>query len=252
MLAVLAGQLRAQGDVGALLLVVNGLAQIMQQAGALGNLHIGAHFGGHEAGQVAYLDGVLEHVLPIAGAVFHAAQQAHDFGVQAMLAGLKDGLLAGFLDGLFHVALGLLHHLLNAGGVDAAVLQQLFNGQAGGLAADGVKGRYDDGLGGVVDDEVNAGGCLQRADVAALTADNAALHVVVGQADDRHGALGHMVAGTALDGGGDDVAGLFVALLAGLELDVAHKGGGVMVGFLLHTADDDLGGLVGGDARDAL
>ena len=72
----------------------------------------------------------------------------------------------------------------------------------------------------VVDDEVHAGQGLQGADVAALTADDPALHLVVGQGDHRHGGLGHMVGGTALDGQGDDLPGLGVRLVleAGLDL----------------------------------
>jgi hypothetical protein len=91
--------------------------------------------------------------------------------------------------------------------VDAAV-RQLLERDARGLAADRVEAGQDDGLGRVVDDDVDAGGLLERADVAALAADDAALHLVGRQADDGDGALGGVVGGDALDGEREDVARL--------------------------------------------
>ena len=52
------------------------------------------------------------------------------------------------------------------------------------LAADAVERREDDRVRRVVDDEVDAGQMLERADVAALAADDPALHVVGGELDD--------------------------------------------------------------------
>ena len=53
-LMVLPGQLHADGDVGALHLVVDGLAQIVEQSGPLGLGHVGADLGGQQAGDVAW------------------------------------------------------------------------------------------------------------------------------------------------------------------------------------------------------
>ncbi len=50
----------------------------------------------------------------------------------------------------------------------------------------------------VVDDEVDAGEVLQGADVAALAADDPALHVVGGELDHRHGRLGRVAGGEPL------------------------------------------------------
>ena len=61
-----------------------------------------------------------------------------------------------------------------------------------------------------------------------------------------------MVGGALLNGQGDDVAGLFLALLTGARLDLAHHGGGVVVGVLLDAADQHLAGLVLRHAGDAL
>ena len=116
--------------------------------------------------------------------------------------------------------------------------------QARGLAAHGIESGYDHGFGRVVDDQVHAGGGLQGADVAALAADDAALHIVVGQVDDGNGGLRHVVGRAALDRQGDDVAGFLFALLLGFALDVAHQHGGVMVSVLLDPVDDGLAGFV--------
>ena len=121
----------------------------------------------------------------------------------------------------FTSALGLLEHLLDAGRVDAAVRDEALERDAADLAADRVEAREDDGLGRVVDDQVDAGQLLEGADVAALAADDAALHVVARDVDDRDGRLGGVVGGDALDGDADDVAGLLVGLLAGARLGLA-------------------------------
>ena len=75
------------------------------------------------------------------------------------------------------------------------------------LASHRVEAREDDGFGRVVDDEVDAGHLLERADVAAFSADDPALHVVARDVDDRDGRLGGVVGSDPLDGNADDVAG---------------------------------------------
>ena len=72
-LPVLLGQIRTDLRMGAFHLMVNGLAQIVKQAGPLGNGHVGAHFGGHDARQMSYFDAVVQHVLAIAGTELHPA-----------------------------------------------------------------------------------------------------------------------------------------------------------------------------------
>ncbi len=70
------------------------------------------------------------------------------------------------------------------------------------LPADGVEARQDDRLGRVVDDDIDARGHLQSPDVAALAADDPALHVVGGQVDDGHRRLDDVLGGGPLDGVG--------------------------------------------------
>ena len=95
------------------------------------------------------------------------------------------------------------------------------------LAANRVVARDYDRLRRVVDDDIDAGGGLDRADVAAFAADDAALHLVVGQRDYRDGALGDELARQPLDRDRDDAFGAAVGLLARLFLDDSDVLGGV-------------------------
>ena len=251
-LVELLGQFRTNGDMRALDLVVNGLADVVQETRALGKLHVGAQLGGHDARQVGHLDGVLKHVLAVAGAVFHAAQQANQFVVNAVQVGFEDGLFAGLADLVVDLLASLLDHFLDAGGMDAAVHDELFQRDAGHLAANRIEAGDNDRLGRIVDDQIDAGRGFQGADVAALAADDAALHVIVGQGHDRHGGLRHLIGGTLLNGHGDDVARLFVALFLGAAFDVAHHDGGVMIGVLLDAGHEDVARLFHGHVGDAL
>ena len=72
----LPAELHAQVDMGALVLVVQGLADVVEQSRPLGGVDVQSQLRGHEARDVADLDGVLEDVLPVAGAVMEAAQRA--------------------------------------------------------------------------------------------------------------------------------------------------------------------------------
>ena len=138
-LLVLAGDVDADGHVAALDLVVDGLAEIVQETGALGQGNVHAELSGEQTGDLGDLDGVVEHVLTVARAVALAAEELDEIGVQAVDVRLKHGALALFLDGLVDLALGLGDHFLDAGGVDAAVLNELFERKARDLAADGIK-----------------------------------------------------------------------------------------------------------------
>ena len=93
-------------------------------------------------------------------------------------AGVVGGLLAGLAHDEVDLGAGLGDDLLDAAGVDPAIGDELGEGDPGDLAADRVEARQDDRLGRVVDDQVDAGGLLEGPDVAALAADDPALHLV--------------------------------------------------------------------------
>ena len=251
-LLILAGDVDADGHVAALDLVVDGLADIVQEAGALGGGHVDAELGSEQAGNVRNLDGVVEHILAVTGAVLHAAEQLDELGMQAVDVCLENGALALGLDGGVDLLLGLGDHFLDAGGVDASVLNELFERDARDFAPHGVEARERDGLGRVVDDEVAAGERLDGADVAALAADDAALHLVVRQRHDRHGHFAGMVGGAALDGGGDDLAGAGIGLILVLGLDLLDHECLLMHDVVLQAVDEEGLGLLDRIAGDLL
>ena len=231
---VLPGQLHTQLHVAALHLMGDGLAQIVKQTGPLGQGHIDAQLAGHQTGDMGHLDGVAQDVLAVAGAVPLTAQELHQLRVQVVDTGLVGGALALHLDGVLHLAAGLLHHVLDAGGMDAAVDDELLQSHAGHFAADGVKAGNGDGFGGVVDDQIDAGDGLEGADVAALAANDAALHIVVGQGDHGNGGFGRVIGGTALNGGGDDLAGPLIGFLLELGLHLVDLHGRLMTDLGFH------------------
>ena len=169
-----------------------------------------------------------------------------------MHVGVETGLLARLLDGGLDLGSRLSEHLLDARRVDASVGEQLGERQASDLAAHRVEARQHDGLGRVVDDEVDAGEVLEGADVASLAADDASLHVVRRQVDDRDGGLGDVVGGSALDRHREDVARPPVGVAPGLLLDLAHHLRHLVTGLVLGLLEEHLLGLHRRDARNAL
>src|SRR2546430_16875397 len=101
--------------------------------------------------------------------------------------------------------------------MSAAVLDKLGERQAVDLAPYRVEAGERHGIRCVVDDQVSPGHGFQRADVAALATDDAPLHLLVGDRDNRGRDLADRVAGVALDGDRENLARLHLCLLAGLH-----------------------------------
>jgi hypothetical protein len=124
---------------------------------------------------------------------------------------LEGGRLALAAHGGLELGLHLLDDLLDARRVDAAVGDEALDRLLGDLAAVRVEAREDDGARRVVDDQVDAGGDLERADVAALAADDAALQSSLGRSTTETVVSMRVLGGAALDGLGDDLLGLAAA-----------------------------------------
>lgn len=146
-LLVLAADVHADLDMAALDLVVQGLADVMQQAGAAGHGDVDPQLAGQQPGQPGHLHAVGQRILPKAGAVLEPADQLDQVGVQAMDAQFHHGPLAFPLHLQLQLAAALFHRLFDAGGVDAAVADQPLQGHPGHLAAGLVEGGQGDGLG---------------------------------------------------------------------------------------------------------
>ena len=205
--------------MGSLDLVADCLADIMQESAALGKHDITFEFCRHESRKMRHLDGVREHILPVTRTVAHAPEETHKLGMNAVDARLERRLLPRLLDALIDFASRLLNHLLDARGMNASVLNQLFERNACNLAAHGVKARKDDRLRCIVDDEVDARQCFEGADVAPLTPNDAPFHLIVRQCHNGYRRLCHMIGSTTLDCNAQDLTRCLVRLILRL-LDV--------------------------------
>ena len=90
LLAIATGELGADNGMRTLDVMVDSLAKIVQQAGALGGHNVQAKLGSHHAAQVGNLEGVLEHVLTKRGAVAQSTKGLNDLGVQIVDTGIHD------------------------------------------------------------------------------------------------------------------------------------------------------------------
>src|SRR5437588_6186382 len=253
-LAVLGCHFDAELHVRAVVLVGQHLADVVEQRTALGEMDVELQLGGHHAGEVGDFLGVLEDVLAVRSAVFHPSHQLHQLRVHAANAGVVHGLLARLHDAGVHVSLRLLHDLFDATGVDAAVGDQALEGQAADLTAHRLETGNDDGIGRVVDDDVDPRGGLECANVTAFATDDATLHFVRGQEHGRHARFGRLLGGDALDRERDDLFRLAIGVLLRLFRDVADERRGFVPRLVLEAGHDlELGFLCGqsGDLLEA-
>ena len=247
-LAVPAGDLRPDQRVAALDLMGQRLADVVQHRAALHQHRVHAELAGHHAGDVGGLDQVLEHVLAVRGAVAEPAEQVGELGMQVGDGQVHERVLARLDAELLDLRLAPLVGLLDALRVDPPVQDQPLQGQPAHLPAYRVEAGQQHRLRRVVDDQVDAGDRLERPDVAALPADDPALHLVAGQVQHGHHGLAGLLAGDPLDGQCHDLARALLAVGARLVLDVPDDQRGLALGLVL-DAGDQLGlGLVGGQA----
>ena len=232
--------------------VVGHLADVVQQTGAACDLGVEAQLGGHDACEVGRFAGVLQEVLSVGRTVLHLADQTDHLGVESVDAEVDCRAFADIDNLLLDLLLDFGHDLLDAGGVDAAVGDELVVGQACDLAAHGVEAREDDRLGGVIDDDLDACCGLQGADVAALAADDAALDLVALDVEHRDGVLDGRFGRYTLNRGHDDALGLLRGGHLGLFDGLVDERGGFAFGFGLHVLDQDVLGILGTHARDLL
>ena len=249
LLLVFLGELHADDCVRQFGFVVGHLADVVQQTGTACDLGVQPQFGGHDTGQIGRFAGVLQQVLPVGRTVLHLADQADQFGMQAVDAQIDGRALADLDDLLLDLLLHLGDHLLDAGGMDSAVGDELMQRQTGDLAAHGVEAAQDDRFGRVVDDDLDAGSRFQRTDVAPLAADDAALDLVALNIEDRHGVLDGRLGGHALNRGDDDPLGLLRGRQLGLLDRLVDVGGRIAFGFGLHVLDQDVLGILRTHAR---
>ena len=181
MLAVPRRDLDAELHVRALVLVRQHLANVVEQRAALRHDHVEPELGGHDAGEMRDFLRVMKDVLTVARAVLHATDQADELDVEPVRAHLVRRLLAHVLDGGVDFLPRLLDHFLDAPRMDASVGDELRERDARDLAAHRIEARDHHRIRRIVDDDVDAGRELERANVSPFAADDPPLHLVVRQ-----------------------------------------------------------------------
>ena len=231
-LAELLSDFAADFHVRAFHLMVNCLADIMQQTCTLSKHNVYAQLRSHHACQVCNLNRVVQHILTIAGAIFQTAQKLNQLRMQAMHANRKGCLLASLLNLLLNLFLSLLDHFFNTGRMNTTVVNQLFQSNAGNLAAHRIKAGNNNCLRSIVDNQVNAGQSFQSADIATLATDNAALHLIIRQTNNGNGGLSDMVSSAALNCQRDNLASLSVSIILSLLLQLLDHHCGIMLNLI--------------------
>ena len=145
-LPVFLGQLDAELGVRPFRIPVDGLADVVEEARPQGDVRVEADLPGHHGREHGHFLRVLEDVLAVARPVPELAQELDELGMDVPDLELEDGRFALLFDLHLEVGLDRLDDVLDPGRVDPAVGDELLDGQAGELPADGVEARQDDRL----------------------------------------------------------------------------------------------------------
>ena len=132
---------------------------------------------------------MLEHVLAVTAAKMKSSDKMNQLVVQTGNAHLLACFLPQLANVRIHFLLSFGNDFVNAGGMDAAVLDQFFQRESGRFPANFVESGDHDHAGSIVNDHVDTGGFFKGTNVAAFTSDDAAFHVVIGNIDRGDGHL---------------------------------------------------------------
>ena len=155
----------------------------------------------------------------------------------------EGGLFAGFLNPLLYFLLSLLHHFLNTGRMDTAIVNQFLQGNTCNLPSNGIKTGNNNRFRSIIDNQVNTSQGFQGSDVAAFPADDPAFHLVVRQIHHGNRSFSHVVCGATLDGRGNNIPGLHVRFIFRLLLHVLNHLGSVVLDIFLHGGKELLLGV---------
>ncbi len=232
--AVTLGKFCPDNGVSTFNFVVNGFAQVVQQAAHLGNGNVRAKFTCDHPRKVGSFDAVGVLVLSIAGAELETPQQFDDLRVQARYACLVSRRLALLADDLIDFFLGVVYELLNSCRVDTPIYHQFAQRALGNLAANWIKTGNRHGFGCIVNDHINSRRLFKRTNIATIAPDNAALHLVGGQCYYTHGKLTHLIGSDALNCQSDDITGAAISLELRFLVNLADFAGHIGTSIALH------------------
>src|ERR1019366_6000784 len=244
--------LAADDGVGAFDVLLDGVADVVEEADLTRLLDVVADLRGEQPRDQGGVLAVDQDIGAVPAPVAERPEKLDELRVDAGDAHLLGGRLAFLAQPVGDLGAALGHHLLDARGVDAAVDEEPFQGHLGDLPAHRLESGEDHRLGGLVDDDVDAGRRLEGSDVAPLTADDPSLQVVGGEMEDGDGGLARLLGGVALHGGDEDLATALLRLLAYPLLGGPDAFGELVVQLTLDLAEQLGPGLLLAHARDPL
>ncbi len=222
----------------------SGLADVVEERRAARDDDVGAQVGREHRGDLRGLHEVGEDVLSVGRPQAQGAEGQDQLGAQPADPGVVGSLLTGdpaaLLGARDRVGVGGL----DPARVDAPVGHECLERDLRDLAPLGVEAAEQDGRGHLVDDDVHAGQGLERPDVAALLADDPALHLLRRQLDAGDRELARRGAGEALECRGERSPRRLLCTLAGRALQAPTQEGRVPLRARPHPLEQELAGLV--------
>ena len=122
--AVAPQKVRADDRVRPFHLMVDRLADVVQQPRPLRRHHLQAQFRRHQSHQVRYFHRMIQNILRITVPEMQPPQKLHYFRMHRRQTRFRHRSLAHAHDGLLHLLVDLAHDLFDARGMDAPVLDQ--------------------------------------------------------------------------------------------------------------------------------
>src|SRR2546423_5904899 len=213
--------------MGSFMLVRQDFADVVKQRATAREVDVECELGGHNPGEPGYFLRVIEDVLSVTRSPTHAADQLDQFRVESVNAAFVRRLLTGFDNRGVDFLARFVDDFLDTTGMNAAVRDKLFQRQARDLAPNGIEAGDNDGVRRVIDDDVDAGGELERANVPPFAADDSAFHFIVRQRNRRHRRFDALFGGNALDRQGDDLFRLTIGVALGSLANLPDLVGGI-------------------------
>ena len=202
--------------------MIDSLTDIMQQTGSLRHTNVESELLGEESGNLGDLNGVTQCILTIGGTELHTAEKLHQLWIQAVYTDLEDSGITLLTDGFVDFLLCLLYDLFDSRRMDTSIDDELLEGDSCDLTTHRIKSGKNNRLRRIVDDQLYAGQLLQCTDITSLTADDAALHIIIRKLHDGNGRLGHLISCTTLNRIHDIVAGTLFSLFLRLIIILAN------------------------------
>ena len=160
---------------------------------------------------------------------------------------VDDGFLTDFDDFLLDFLGRFGHNFLHPRRVDAAVLHQQVQREAGYFAAHRVEARNNDGFRSIVHNHFHARGRFQGPDVAPFTANDLTLNIVALDVEHRYAVLDGVLRSRALDRFEHNLFGVLGSCELGLRYRVLDKRVSLELGLVFERFHELLTGLGGSE-----